>query len=155
MNTCWQLGQTYKLTHSSLVTAQLTLWNSQKVDRKTTYCQKCGEDGSRRLHGSSVFSQCNIKESAHTLAHMHAHFPLHLRSLAPLTTLPFPLSFSPFSLCHAAHAHGKKRLNKYDTGTVELEVGTVTLKSLLPLVLFTSVSCLIPSYCRTLIGWET
>lgn len=61
----------------------------------------------------ALFSQCNIKESAHTLTHNHAHFPPRLRSLALLTTLPFPLSFSHFSLCHAAHAH-RKRLNKND-----------------------------------------
>lgn len=77
-----------------------TKTNKHKVDRDTTYCRWSGVHLSRRLHGNSVLSHCSTQEPAHALSHT-----LLPSSLCPLTALPFPFSFSRFSLFHARHTH--------------------------------------------------
>lgn len=137
----WQLGQTHKLAHSPLVTAELKLSSrtcgrnsTQRADRKTTYCHKCGEDQSWRLHASSALGQCN-----HPL-------PPRASALSPCWPLFLsPLAFSPFSLFHTLG--GKKGWTR-----MTAQGGTINSKSLPPSVLFTSVNCRVPAHCCAVIG---
>lgn len=82
--------------------------NTWRVDRKTTYCHKCGVDQPGSLHGSCVFTECNIKESARSLSHMHAHTPpTSLLISADLSSFfPFLPSLLPLT---KQHTHTEKK----------------------------------------------
>lgn len=120
-------------THSSLVnswahaesqTCTDAGQDSERVDWKTTYCQKCGVDQSWRLHGS-------VKESAHTLTHRRK------RPLPPQPQPRWPLFLFPFpSLLLFPSSKRWKRPNSDDSK----RAGTAHLKSLPPPLLFTSTS---------------
>lgn len=132
MLTVWTYTQTHTLhTGGNWADTVKSKNITHIVERMATYCQQSRADQSRRLHGSSMLSQCNTEKSAYALTHTcMTTSPLFspLQSCWPLFLFHFPSLAFPFSKQHTYAEKG--RMSMTTVG------GTVNLKFLLLSVLF-------------------